>query len=499
MTNGRSLAWRDACKLLGTQPVSVDGQWERGLSASGTTGVQFADVEVDIETGVTRVRKIVCVQDCGLIVDLKTAETQCYGGIISGVNYAVLEERILDRNTANMVNPNMEFYLIAGQSDIPEIDVVLVDQPERGVIGIGEPPAVATAAAIANAVRNATGVTIRSIPITPGQAAHRARARGRDELKAFAYVNAANEKEAVAALGTERGRFLPMAGGMDLLGLMKDFIVSPERVVNVKNLDATIAAADGGLRIGAAVKLADLAEHAGARKLYPALTTAAEEVGTPQIRNMGTVGGNIMQRPRCWYFSNEEFHCLKKGGSRCYAVEGENQYHAIFGDGPCHIVHPSSLAVPVIAYGGRFRVVGPSGAREVDAGEFFQLPNVNLYGETVLQPNEIVTHVILPPPGQRSASYEVRFKQSHDWPLALASVNLVMDGATVQEGASRDGRRGADSMARPGGRARARGGKTIAEAVRRRRHPWPRLRAPRRSAATPTRFRSPGPPSSAPS
>jgi xanthine dehydrogenase YagR molybdenum-binding subunit len=163
----RTLSWREACKLLGTQPVSVDGKWERGLSASGTTGVQFADVEVDIETGVTRVKKIVCVQDCGLIVDLKTAETQCYGGIISGVNYAVLEERILDRNTANMVNPNMEFYLIAGQSDIPEIDVTLVDQPERGVIGIGEPPAVATAAAIANAVRNATGVTIRSIPITP--------------------------------------------------------------------------------------------------------------------------------------------------------------------------------------------------------------------------------------------------------------------------------------------------------------------------------------------
>jgi xanthine dehydrogenase YagS FAD-binding subunit len=251
-------------------------------------------------------------------------------------------------------------------------------------------------------------------------------------LKAFAYVNAANEKEAIAALGSERGRFLPMAGGMDLLGLMKDFIVSPERLVNIKSLDATIAAVDGGLRIGAASKITDLAEHASARKLYPALTTAAEGVGTPQIRNMGTVGGNIMQRPRCWYFRNEEFHCLKKGGSRCYAVEGENQYHAIFGDGPCHIVHPSSLAVPVIAYGGRFRVFGPSGAREIDAGEFFQLPNVNLYGETVLQPNEIVTHVILPSPGQRSASYEVRFKQSHDWPLALASVNLTMDASTVK-------------------------------------------------------------------
>jgi xanthine dehydrogenase YagR molybdenum-binding subunit len=167
IAGSRTLSWRDATKMLGTVPVSVDGQWERGLSGGGTSGVQFAEVEVDIETGISKVRKIVCVQDCGLIVDLKTAETQCYGGIISGVNYAVFEERILDRNTANMVNPNMEWYHMAGQSDIPEIDVVLVDQPERGVIGIGEPPAVATAAAIANAIRNATGVTLRHIPITP--------------------------------------------------------------------------------------------------------------------------------------------------------------------------------------------------------------------------------------------------------------------------------------------------------------------------------------------
>ena len=252
-------------------------------------------------------------------------------------------------------------------------------------------------------------------------------------MKAFAYVNATNEKEAVAALtGATRGRLLPMAGGMDLLGLMKDYIVSPERVVSIKNLDQTIVAAGGGLRIAAAVKIADLAEHAEAKKLYPALVTAAEGVGTPQIRNMGTVGGNVCQRPRCWYFRNEEFLCLKKGGSRCFAVEGENQYHAIFGDGPCHIVHPSSLAVPVIAYGGRFRVIGPNGAREIEAGQFFQLPNANLYGETVLQPDEIITHVLLPAPGQRSAAYEVRFKQSHDWPLAAAAVNLVMSGSTVK-------------------------------------------------------------------
>ena len=164
---GKSVAWRDACKMLGTEPVSVDGEWEAGLSASGTSGVQMSEVEVDIETGITRVNRIICVQDMGLVVDMKTAETQIYGGIIGGVNYALFEDRILDRNTAVMVNPDMEFYLIAGVSDIPKIEVQIVNQPERGVIGIGEPPAISTAAAIANAVRNATGVTIRSLPLTP--------------------------------------------------------------------------------------------------------------------------------------------------------------------------------------------------------------------------------------------------------------------------------------------------------------------------------------------
>ena len=252
-------------------------------------------------------------------------------------------------------------------------------------------------------------------------------------MKAFAYVDAANEAEAVAALGTRRGRFLPIAGGMDLVGLMKDYIAQPDRLVNVKKLDRTITATpDGGLRIGAAATLAELVEHAGARRLYPALVESAAEVGTPQIRHVGTVGGNLAQRPRCWYFRNEEFACLKKGGARCFAVEGENELHAIFGDGPCHIVHPSSLAVPILAYGGRFRVVGPSGEREVAAAEFFQMPDENLMGENVLRPDELVTHVILPPPGNvRSANYEVRFKQSHDWPLAAASVVLSMTGDTV--------------------------------------------------------------------
>lgn len=253
-------------------------------------------------------------------------------------------------------------------------------------------------------------------------------------MKAFSYVNAANEKDVIAALGTERGRVLPLAGGMDLLGLMKDYIAQPDRVVNVKNLDRRIQRLpDGSMRIGAAVTIAELAGHAELAKAYPAFVQAAAEVGTPQIRNLGTVGGNLNQRPRCWYYRNEEFNCLKKGGSRCFAVDGENQYHAIFGGGPCHIIHPSSLAVPAVALDARFRIVGPAGERDVPAAEFFVMPDKNIFGETILAANEIVTHVTLPPPrGARTATYEVRFKQSHDWPLASASVALTVGGQTIK-------------------------------------------------------------------
>jgi xanthine dehydrogenase YagS FAD-binding subunit len=255
-------------------------------------------------------------------------------------------------------------------------------------------------------------------------------------VKAFAYVNPANEKDAVAALKTD-GIAMPLGGGQDLLARMKDYIDSPDRVVNVKNaLDATATATpDGGMKIGAAMKIVDLAEHAQIAKMYPAVSAAAIEVGTPQIRHVGTVGGNVNQRPRCWYFRNEEFVCYKKGGSRCFAVEGENQFHAIFGnEGPSHIVHPSSLAVPFVAYGAKFRVVGPNGEKEVPAAEYFTLPTIqNVLKENVLGDEELFTHVILPAPGNvKSGHYEVRYKQSHDWPLAFSTVVLTMSGNTIQ-------------------------------------------------------------------
>src|SRR5262249_10224203 len=135
--SSKGMTWKEACKLLGTEPISVDGQWMDGLSSTGTSGVQFSEVEVDIETGVVHVKRILSVQDCGLIVDKLTAESQIYGGIIGSINFALFEDRILDRVTGQMVNPNMEFYLIAGMSDIPKIDIMLIDSPDqrqRGVV-----------------------------------------------------------------------------------------------------------------------------------------------------------------------------------------------------------------------------------------------------------------------------------------------------------------------------------------------------------------------------
>jgi xanthine dehydrogenase YagS FAD-binding subunit len=254
-------------------------------------------------------------------------------------------------------------------------------------------------------------------------------------VKAFAYVNPANEKEAVEALKSG-GTALPLAGGMDLLARMKDYIQQPDRIVNVKNaLERTVVRTpDGGVKIGAAMNIIDLLEHQDIRRMYPALAAAAGEIGTPQIRNSGTVGGNINQRPRCWYFRNEEFVCFKKGGNRCFSPTGENQFHAIFGNnGPSHIVHPSNMAVPLVAYGARFRIIGSNGEREVPASEYFTMPTPqNVQKENILADDELLTHVILPPPGNvKSGFYEIRYKESHDWPLAFAAVVATMSGNNV--------------------------------------------------------------------
>jgi xanthine dehydrogenase YagS FAD-binding subunit len=252
-------------------------------------------------------------------------------------------------------------------------------------------------------------------------------------VKAFGYVNPSNEKEAVGALSSQFEQAVPIGGGQDLLARMKDYITQPERIVNVKGaLDSTVTPTDGGLRIGAAVKIIDLAENQEVARMYPAISAAAIEIGTPQIRNQGTVGGNLNQRPRCWYFRNEEFVCFKKGGNTCFSLTGENQFHAIFGGGPSFIVHPSSLAVPMVAYGATFRIATPKGEKMVPAAEYFTLPSKNVRAENVLAPDELLTHAILPAPGNiKSGHYEVRYKAAHDWPIAFSTVLLTMNGDSI--------------------------------------------------------------------
>ncbi|HWX23196.1 MAG TPA: xanthine dehydrogenase family protein molybdopterin-binding subunit [Candidatus Binatia bacterium] len=167
IADARGANWTAACKKLGVNPLTVSGRWQQGLSSSGAGGVQFAEVEVDTETGFVKVKKITCIQDGGLIVNKLTAESQVNGGIIMGIGYALYEERIMDRLSGVVLNPNFETYKLPALADMPEFDVVLLDMPERGVIGIGEPVTIPTASAVANAVANALGVRVSSLPITP--------------------------------------------------------------------------------------------------------------------------------------------------------------------------------------------------------------------------------------------------------------------------------------------------------------------------------------------
>src|SRR5262245_42453502 len=231
-------------------------------------------------------------------------------------------------------------------------------------------------------------------------------------MRTFEYVNPSSVDQALSALGPERAGAAPIAGGIDLLGELKERTFSPARLVNLKGiagLDSIEASGASGLKIGALVTLAALAERKEVAERWPGLAQAALSVGTPQIRNFGTVGGNLCQRPRCWYYRASEFHCLKKGGAKCFAVEGENKYHAIFGPGPCHIVHPSDLAPILIALNATARVAGRAGGRDVPLDQFYVMPDKNIFGETVLKADEIVTEVSLPPNAPASKSVYVKF------------------------------------------------------------------------------------------
>jgi xanthine dehydrogenase YagS FAD-binding subunit len=229
-----------------------------------------------------------------------------------------------------------------------------------------------------------------------------------------------------------------LAGGTDLLSLMKDEVVAPKRVINIKALgDRDLHGnqrAPEGIRIGALNLLQDVADNALLMKTFPALTEALNDAASPQIRNMATLGGNLCQRPRCWYFRNGYGLLAMKDG-KSLVPDGDNRYHAILGnDGPAYFVSPSTIAPVLIAYGAMVSILGPSGVRRIPLEKFYVIPKTENDREHDLKPGELVTEVFIPfPKGTvKAASYEVRQKHAFDWPLSMATVALTMNGNTVQ-------------------------------------------------------------------
>ena len=259
-------------------------------------------------------------------------------------------------------------------------------------------------------------------------------------MRAFTYLRPASLDDAVVSLS--RADAYPLGGGTDLLVGVEEGIATPASVVDLRsigNFDDIAVLPDGGLRIGAAARVADIAAHQEVRARYPVLAEACAAVGTAALRNMGTLGGNLCQRPRCWYF-RRAILCLKNGGSSCPAREGENQHHAILDGGPCYIVHPSDPAVALTALDAEIEIAGPNGSSTIPITQFFVLPRDRMDGETVLRPGEIVTAVVVPAvfsqsvkaSGSRTSQQLYRkLMQRAAWDFALVSIAATKraDGA----------------------------------------------------------------------
>lgn len=256
-------------------------------------------------------------------------------------------------------------------------------------------------------------------------------------MEKFSYINATSLEQVTSLLSESGwGEVMLIAGGTDVLAELKEYIETPQTLINLKTLPGMdgITTDASGLKIGALATVDDIARHPTIQHHYTVLAQAAASVATPQIRNVGTLGGNLCQRPRCWYYRDETINCLKKGGDTCYAVDGLSKYHAILGGDPVYIVHPSDLAPALIALGASVKIVGPEGEKTMSLEEFFTLPATNPYRENVLEPNEIVVEVVVPPAKQNAKSFYLKAREKGAPDFALASVAGVfeMDGRTCK-------------------------------------------------------------------
>lgn len=254
-------------------------------------------------------------------------------------------------------------------------------------------------------------------------------------MKNFEYATPHDARRAVTFLNGDWSTTQIMGGGTDLMDELKERLVEPNRVVHLPAAAMTyVKQTPQGIVIGAMTTLATLESNPLIKQHLPGLSEAAASIGTPQIRNAGTIGGNLCQRPRCWYYRQAEFPCIKKGGAICYAHEGANKYNAIIGGGPSYIVHPSDTAPMLLALGASVRIAGPKGERLVPLDDFFTLPSKNVLRENILEPNEIVTEVVVPMPatGSRSTYLKVKERETQDFALVSAAVALTERNGTVQ-------------------------------------------------------------------
>ncbi len=259
-------------------------------------------------------------------------------------------------------------------------------------------------------------------------------------MNRFAILRADSFDRASQMLREERFS-LPVvkAGGMDIVDHLKEGLIEPDALVDVLGAEGGTRApiqelrdASGGrLRFSALTTLAEIASSELVRGRFPALAQSADSAATPQVRNVATSAGNLLQRPRCWYYRSHDFHCLKKGGDRCYAIRGLNRYHAIFGEGPCHIVHPSNLAVPLMVARGVVHVTG-AGRETIPIEDLFHMPDVGVRSEHTLRAGEVITAISCSSV-PASAFCAVKEKQSFDWPLVMCACALELDGDRIAQ------------------------------------------------------------------
>ena len=258
-------------------------------------------------------------------------------------------------------------------------------------------------------------------------------------MKNFEWTEPQTVEQALAWLAKANGKAVLMAGGTDLCTEIKETVVEPDLVIDLKSIPglASIQKDEAGIRIGALTPVAALAADAMIKRDYSGLSEAAGSLATPQLRNVGTVGGNLCQRPRCWYYRDAQMVCRKKGGSQCFAAKGRNKYHAIFGGGICHIVYPSDLAPMLIALDAQVTVSSPRGERSLPLGEFYALPSKNVRRENVLAIDELVREVKLPlaKKGTRSAYVKLKERETWDFALVSAAVRGTVSGGGLGEAA----------------------------------------------------------------